>query len=59
MTPIQMKRLTMEQKRIEASKEELELKIMERQNEIAIIEKSISDQDKRLAEIKQELETQA
>lgn len=51
---IEQKRKVMEIKRIEASKEELELKIMEREAEIQNIRKSIAAQELRLAELKQE-----
>lgn len=52
---IETKRLMSELKRIDSVKEELELKIMEREVEIQNIKATIETQEKRIAEIKQKL----
>jgi hypothetical protein len=52
MNPIEIKRLLVEYKKVDAAKSEMELKIEERLSEVERIKENIKVQDARLEELK-------
>lgn len=55
MSPLELKRLQAELKRVDAAKEEMEVRILERTEEIARLEENIKIQNTKLKELKEKI----